>query len=318
MKRVLVAGAGGFIGGHLVMRLSSEGCWVRAVDRVAPEYRDLPADEWLTLDLRGADACQQALDGGFDEVYQLAADMGGMEFIHAAECEIMHNSAAINANMVTAAAAAGVDRYLLASSVCVYRDMAPDESPLTEDDAYPANPHNEYGWEKLYAERMVSAFARRHGFQARIARFENCYGPFGTWRGGREKAPAALCRKVAAAPDGGTVDVFGGGATIRTFVYVDDLVDAVVMLTRSDEDRPTNIGPDERVTIADLVHVVAASAGKRIEIRAVDGPLGVAARNFSHDRIQALGWTPRFDLSRGIAETYPWIAEQVAQHPPDR
>ena len=246
-------------------------------------------------------------------MYQLAADMGGMEFIHAAECEIMRNSAAVNANMIEAAASAGVDRYFLSSSVCVYRDMAPDEPPLTEDDAYPANPHNEYGWEKLYAERMVSAFARRHGFEARVGRFENCYGPFGTWRGGREKAPAAIARKVAEAPDGGAVDVFGGGTTIRTFVYVEDLVDAVVLLTRSGEDRPTNIGPDERVTIAELVNIVADVAGKRIEIRPVDGPLGVAARNFSKERINALGWAPRYDLRAGMAETYRWIAEQVAR-----
>ena len=313
MKRVLVAGAGGFIGGHLVSRLSAEGCWVRAVDQWPPEFRDLPADEFLTLDLRDADACRKALDGGFDEVYQLAADMGGMEFIEAAECEIMRNSAAVNANMIEAAAGAGVDRYFLSSSVCVYRDMAPDEPALTEDDAYPASPHNEYGWEKLYAERMVSAYARRHGFTARIGRFENCYGPYGTWRGGREKAPAAIARKVAEAADGDAIDVFGGGTTIRTFVYVGDLVDAVLLLTRSDEERPANIGPDERVTIAELVGVVADTAGKRIEIRAVDGPLGVAARNFSHQRIQALGWTPRHDLRQGMAETYPWVAEQVAR-----
>ena len=313
MKRVLVAGAGGFIGGHLVVRLSAEGNWVRAVDRIEPEFRELPADEFLTLDLRDTAACREALDGGFDEVYQLAADMGGMEFIHSAECEIMRDSAAINANMIAAAASAGIGRYFLSSSVCVYRDMSPDEPPLSEDDAYPANPHNEYGWEKLYAERMVSAFARRYGFEARVGRFENCYGPFGTWRGGREKAPAAIARKVAEAPDGGAIDVFGGGTTIRTFVYVKDLVDAVLRLARSDEDRPTNIGPDERVTIAELVNVVADVAGKRIDIRAVDGPLGVEARNFSHERIQSLGWKPRYDLRGGMAETYPWIAEQVAR-----
>ena len=313
MKRVLVAGAGGFIGGHLVTALAAEGCWVRGVDRHTPEFRELPVDDWLTLDLRDPEACAQAMRGGFDEVYQLAADMGGMEFIEASECEIMHNSALVNANMAQAAVTAGVGRYFLSSSVCVYRDMTPDEAPLNEDGAYPASPHNEYGWEKLYAERMLSAYARRHGFEARIGRFENCYGPYGAWRGGREKAPAALCRKVAEAADGDPIDVFGGGATIRTFVYVQDLVDAVLLLTRSHEDRPANIGPDERVTIAELVNVVAAAAGKHITIRAVDGPLGVAARNFSHERIRALGWQPRHELRSGIAETYPWIAAQVAQ-----
>lgn len=310
-KRVLVCGAAGFIAGHLVRRLTDEGCWVRAVDRHERAYGPSPAEEFVVTDLRDPDNCVSVLKGGFDEVYQLAADMGGMEFISSAECEIMRNNVLVNVNMIDAAANAGVGRYFYSSSVCVYRDMEPGEPALTEDDAYPGQPDNEYGWEKLYSERVVLAYGRRFGIPTRVARFQNCYGPEGAWRGGREKAPSALCRKVAQAIDGGSIEVFGGGETSRQFVYVEDLVDAVIALTRSDEGRPTNIGVDEHVTIRELVMTIADVAGKRIEIEAVDGPLGVQSRNFSHDRMHALGWSPRHDIRSGIARTYPWVEEQV-------
>ena len=251
------------------------------------------------------------VDGGFDEVYQLAADMGGMGFIEAAECEIMRNNALINLNVVDAACAAGVPRYFYSSSVCVYRDMAPGEPPMTEGEAYPASPDNEYGWEKLYAERVAQAYGRRFGTAVRIARFQNCYGPFGTWRGGREKVPAAICRKVAEAPEAGTVEVWGTGEAVRSFIYVDDLVEAVVALTRSGIDVPVNIGTREYVTVDELVELVIKISGKRVGIVHVDGPVGVASRNFSNDLIESLGWSPRVSLAEGSSRTYEWINQQV-------
>ena len=315
MKKALVTGAGGFVGGHLIQRLKSAGYWVRGVDRAHSQFGPSSADDFELVDLRDRDGCEQVLrvDGGFDEVYHLAADMGGMGFIHSAECEIMRNNALINLNMVDAVAASGVPRYFYSSSVCVYRDMQPGEPELTEDDAYPALPDNEYGWEKLYAERTAQAYGRRFGFAVRIARFQNCYGPKGTWRGGREKAPAAICRKVAEVDDGGTIDVWGDGSAVRSFIYVDDLVEGVVRLMVSDIEEPANIGTREYVTVEQLVDTVAEVAGKNIGIRWVDGPVGVRSRNFSNDRIESLGWKPEHSLSDGIARTYPWIQEQVRQ-----
>ena len=310
-KRALVCGGGGFIGGHLVQRLVGQGYWVRAVDCNERAYGPSAASEWMLADLRDPDACIRALEGGFDEVYQLAADMGGMDFISSAECEIMRNNALININMIDAASKVGVGRYFFSSSVCIYRDMTPGEPALSEEDAYPALPDNEYGWEKLYSERVVQTYGRRFGLETRIGRFQNCFGPQGAWQGGREKAPSAICRKVAEAEDGGTIEVFGGGSTIRQFVYVEDLVEAVLTLTRSNENRPTNIGADEAVSIRDLVAVVAEVAGKKVNIEAVEGPLGVQSRNFSHDRIHSLGWSPRHTFREGIAATYPWIEQQV-------
>ena len=315
MKKALVCGAGGFIGSHLVNHLKSQNLWVRAVDLHVPQFSESPADEFLQLDLREATHCRTALvspDGTpFDEVYQLAADMGGMGFIHTAECEIMRNSALVNINMLHEAAAAGVKRYFLSSSVCVYRDMQPGAPQLSEDDAYPAQPDNEYGWEKLYAERMAKAYERKSGMIVRIARFQNCYGPLGTWRGGREKAPAALCRKVAEAQAGDAVDIWGDGSAIRNFIYIDDLIDGVVTLMRSDLDCPANIGTNEYVTVRQLLETIASVAGKKISIHSVDGPVGVASRNFSTARMQAIGWAPRFTLREGLAKLYPWIQQQV-------
>lgn len=312
--KALVCGAGGFIAGHLVSRLKDEGHWVRGVDIKDPEFGPSQADEFLHLDLRHPDQCQTALavGGGFDEVYQLAADMGGMGFIHSAECEIMRNSALINVNMVHATSQAGAGRYFFSSSVCIYRDMEVGEPELTEDDAYPAFPDNEYGWEKLYAERMAQAYGRNAGLTVRIARFQNCYGPQGTWRGGREKAPAAICRKVAEVPgSSGAIDVWGNGSAVRSYTYVSDMVDGIILLTRSDLEGPANIGTPEYVTVAELVATVAGVAGKDIEPRYIEGPVGVQSRNFSHARIESLGWEPQVSLEQGIALTYPWIESQV-------
>jgi GDP-D-mannose 3',5'-epimerase len=314
MKRALVCGAGGFIASHLVKRLKQEGYWIRAADQKSPEFSPTVADEFLHLDLREPGAAQAALSissGAFDEVYQLAADMGGMGFIHTAECEIMRNSALININVVDAAARAGVGRYFFSSSVCIYRDMDPGEPELTEEQAYPALPDNEYGWEKLYAERSALAYGRRYGMQVRIARFQNCYGPEGTWCGGREKAPAAICRKVAEAEDGGTIEVWGDGSAIRSYTYVDDMVDGIYRLTQSDLPTPSNIGSPEYVTVDELVRIVAEVAGKRIQVAHIDGPVGVRSRNFSNERIYSTGWRPRFTLRDGIGRTYPWVESQV-------
>lgn len=315
MKTALVCGAGGFIGSHLVTYLKINGYWVRGVDQKRPEFANTNADEFLVLDLRDEQnsraACTLANGERFDEVYQLAADMGGMGFIHAAECRIMRNSALININMIHAAAQSGIKTYFFSSSVCVYRDMEPGEPEMIEETAYPATPDNEYGWEKLYAERMALAYGREYRMRIRIARFQNCYGPKGTWRGGREKAPAAICRKIAKAEDGGEIEVWGDGSAIRSYTYVDDMVRGIHMLTQSELDSPANIGIPEYVTVDGLVQVVAEVAGKRINIRHVEGPVGVQSRNFSNEKIYSIGWRPQWSLKRGIEQTYPWVEQQV-------
>ncbi len=315
MKKALVTGAGGFIGSHLAKRLKREGYWVRGVDLKYPEFSPTAADEFLILDLREEENCRAAVAGPggarFDEVYQLAADMGGMGFIHSAECEIMRNSALINIHMAHSSAEAGVPRYFFSSSACVYRDMKFDEPELSEAEAYPARPDNEYGWEKLYAERMAMAYGRRYGMTVRLARFQNCYGPEGTWRGGREKAPAALSRKIAEAEDGGTIEIWGDGTAMRAYTFIDDMVEGIRMLMDSGLEDGVNIGRQEYVSVKELAATIASVAGKTIHLRHIEGPVGVAARNFRIDRISSIGWQSRFSLRDGIGRTYPWVKAQV-------
>jgi len=311
MKRALVCGAGGFIASHLVKKLKKEGYWVRGVDIKNPEFSPTAADEFMLLDLRERTNAEKAVSGPLDEVYQLAADMGGMGFIHSAETEIMRNSVLININMTHAAAEARIPRYFFSSSVCIYRDMEPGEAELTEEEAFPALPDNEYGWEKLYSERMALAYGRRYGMEVRIARFQNCYGPEGTWRGGREKAPAAICRKVAEAKDGGTIEAWGTGTAIRSYTYIDDMLEGIYLLMHSDLKSPANIGCPQYVTVKELIDAVAQVSGKNIHVKWIEGPVGVQSRNFSNARIYSLGWKPKYFLKDGIALTYPWVAEQV-------
>ena len=316
MKKALVCGAGGFIGGHLVKKLKREGYWVRGVDIKNHEHAPTQADEFLLLDLREEGNCQAALtlpDGTFDEVYQLAADMGGMGFIHSAECEIMHNSALINIHMTNTASKLGVPRYFFSSSVCVYRDMQVGEPEMTEAGAVPANPDNEYGWEKLYSERMALAYERNRDMEVRIARFQNCYGPEGTWTGGREKAPAALCRKIAEADDGGSIEVWGDGSAVRSYTYVGDMVEGIYLLMHSDLHTAVNIGCPQYVTVDELAETIAGVSGKKIHLKHVAGPVGVHSRNFSNARIYSIGWKSNYSLEDGIRLTYPWIEQQVKQ-----
>jgi len=301
-----------------VKKLKATGRYVRGVDIKEHEFESSVADEFAVLDLRNqADADAAVLIDGkpADEVYMLAADMGGMGFIHSAECEIMRNSALININMTHAAATAGVPRYFFSSSVCIYRDMLPGEPELTEDDAVPADPDNEYGWEKLYAERTAQAYGRRFGMTVRIARFQNCYGPLGTWTGGREKAPAALCRKVALADPGGTIQIWGDGEQTRSFCFVDDCVEGLARIMRSDYAQPLNLGTDRMVTINELARIVIDISGKQdLTLEHVEGPQGVRGRNSDNTLLrEVLGWEPRMDLEEGLLPTYRWIEKQVAR-----
>ncbi len=306
MRKAVVCGAGGFIGGHLCAYLKRRGYWVRGVDIKRHEFCVPDCDEFLLIDLRDFGNALRAC-AGVDEVYQLAAEMGGMGYISTASRDIMINSVLINANMLRAAQ--GIERYFFSSSVCVYRDMKHGADAVDESFAYPAAPDNNYGWEKLYSERMAMACP----MEVRIARFQNCYGPYGTWQGGREKAPAAFCRKIAEAEAGGEVEMWGDGTAVRSFIYVDDLCAGIYALMQSDVREPTNIGTEERVTVRQLVETVAEVAGKRVCIKPIDGPVGVEDRNFIHARIRSTGWVPQNSLRDGLAKTYPWIAEQVSR-----
>ena len=312
MKRALVCGAGGFIGAHLVKKLKREGYWVRGADSHHPRYADTEADEFIVGDLTIREVCETVLDDTIHEVYQLAADMGGMGFIDSAETTIMTNSALINMNMVSIAAARQVRRYFFSSSACVYADQELGSRWITEEEVYPANPDNEYGWEKLYAERMALAFARNTGLEVRIARFQNCFGPEGTWDGGREKAPAALCRKIAMLPEeGGEIEVWGEGDAERNFTYVDDLCDGIYILTQSDEKEPTNIGTTEIVTVNELIEMIATVSGKAVTRKHIPGPVGVLGRYQTVDKIKSLGWQPKWTMAEGMDVTYHWIKEQI-------
>jgi GDP-D-mannose 3',5'-epimerase len=314
--KVVVTGAGGFIGHHLVSSLKAQGCWVRGVDLKYPEFNGTDADEFLRLDLRRWEHCLEATQGA-DEVYALAADMGGMGFISSHHAQILHNNALINLHTLEASRTNGVRRYLYTSSACIYpdyRQLETDVTPLREEDAYPAQPQDAYGWEKLLAERLCLHYAEEYGIETRIVRFHNIFGPLGTWEGGREKAPAALCRKVAMAKLSGNpeVEIWGDGEQTRSFCYVDDCVTGLCKLMRSDYPQPLNLGQDRLVTINQLAEMIAEIAGIRIVIKHVPGPQGVRGRNSDNTRLrQVLGWEPEISLEEGLARSYAWIETQV-------
>jgi GDP-D-mannose 3', 5'-epimerase len=317
MKTVLVCGGGGFIGSHLVKRLKREGCWVRSVDLKYPEFSPTAADDFMVGDLRDLAVCRAAVDRRFDEVYQLAADMGGAGYIFTGEHDatIMHNSAMINLNMLDMCAKRNIKRIFYSSSACIYPDhnqMDPDNPNCAEESAYPANPDSEYGWEKLFSERLYLSFHRNHGLEVRIARFHNIFGEEGTWIGGREKAPAAICRKVAEAKDGGEIEIWGDGKQTRTFLYIEECLDGVLRLTRSDWTGPVNIGSEEMVTINELAALATRIASKDLIVRHIPGPQGVRGRRSDSTLLfKNLQWKPSQPLEDGLRRTYAWIAEQV-------
>ncbi len=319
MKTALVCGAGGFIGGHLVKRLKREGYWVRGVDLKEHEFTRLPADEFIIGDLREQSVVRSVVDRPFDEVYQLAADMGGAGYIFTGnhDADVMHNSATINLNMAEQARLARVKRIFYSSSACMYpayNQEDPDNPKCSEDSAYPAAPDSEYGWEKLFSERLYLAYNRNYGMQVRIARFHNIFGPEGTWDGGKEKAPAAMCRKVAEAADGSSIEIWGDGKQTRSFLFIDECLEGVTRLMRQDAFYgPVNIGSEEMVTINQLAELAMSIAGKTLALKHIDGPLGVRGRNSDNKLLRAkLGWEPTMRLKEGMTRTYAWISKQVA------
>jgi GDP-D-mannose 3',5'-epimerase len=320
MKTALVLGAGGFIGGHLVKRLKREGFWVRGVDLKFNEHAETEADDFVIADLRDANNVRAVIDRRFDEVYQLAADMGGAGYIFTGEhdADIMHNSATINLNVADSAHKRNIKRVFYSSSACMYpahNQEDPDNPNCAEDSAYPAAPDSEYGWEKLFSERLFLAYNRNHAMENRVARYHNIFGPEGTWDGGKEKAPAAMCRKVAQARSGDTIDMWGDGLQTRSFLYVDECLEGTTRLLRSGWEGPVNIGSDEMVTINQLVGMVADIAGKTIHINHIPGPEGVRGRNSDNRLIkEKLGWAPSQTLTAGLEKTYGWIERQVMRN----
>ncbi len=313
----LVCGAGGFIGSHLVKKLKKEGFWVRGVDLKFPQFSETEADDFIIGDLRDPNICAQAVDRCFDEIYQLAADMGGAGFIFTGEndADIMHNSGLINLNILEAARRRRAKKIFYSSSACIYPEYNqedPDNPKTSEDSAYPAAPDSEYGWEKLFSERLYLSYARNHGMNVLIVRFHNIFGPEGSWNDGREKAPAAFCRKVAETPDGGCIEMWGDGLQTRSFLYIDECLEGVRRLMDSDFTGPVNIGSEEMVSINELAQMVMQVAFKQLEIKHIPGPLGVRGRNSDNRLIkEKLGWEPVQSLHDGLKKTYPWIKTQV-------
>jgi GDP-D-mannose 3', 5'-epimerase len=319
-KSALVCGAGGFIGSHLVKKLKKEGFWVRGVDLKYPEFSKTEADDFVIGDLRDPGLCINILDQQFDEVYQLAADMGGAGYIFTGEhdADVMHNSATINLNMLHFGEKVKVKKIFYSSSACIYPEynqMEPDNPKCSEESAYPAAPDSEYGWEKLFSERLYLSYHRNYGIQVRIARFHNIFGPEGTWNGGKEKAPAALCRKIAYAKTGDEIEIWGDGKQTRSFLYIDECLAGVRRLMDSETFfGPVNIGSEEMVTINHLAEIIMEIANKKIALKHIDGPLGVRGRNSDNKLIKdKLNWAPSLPLKEGLAKTYVWIADQVMQ-----
>jgi len=313
MKNAIVLGAGGFIGGHLVKRLKSEGFFVKGVDIKRNEYSHGVADEFELADLRDKNQVDRVIDRHYDEVYQLAADMGGAGYIFTGEndSEIMYNSVMINLNVIDICYKKSIDNIFYSSSACIYPEhnqLDPDNPNCIEDSAYPANPDSEYGWEKLFSERLYLTFNKNNSMNCKVARYHNIFGPQGTWNGGKEKAPAALCRKVAAAKDGETIEIWGDGKQTRSFLFVDECVEGTIKLLRSNKFGPYNIGSDEMISINDLAKLVISISGKTLNIKNIPGPEGVRGRNSENTLInQELGWKPSMKLKDGIIKTYKWI-----------
>ncbi|MER2520301.1 MAG: NAD-dependent epimerase/dehydratase family protein [Bdellovibrionales bacterium] len=319
-KSALVLGAGGFIGSHLVKRLKREGFWVRGVDLKFPEFSETPADDFVIGDLREQSVCHAVVDRRFDEVYQLAADMGGAGYIFTGEhdADIMHNSATINLNIVERCHKRNIKNVFYSSSACMYpayNQEDPNNPNCEESSAYPAAPDSEYGWEKLFSERLYLAYNRNYGMTNHVARFHNIFGPEGTWQGGKEKAPAAICRKVASAPANGEIDIWGDGTQTRSFLFIDECVEGVLRLTRSDFFGPVNIGSEEMVTINQLVDLACDIAGKKLHKNHISGPLGVRGRNSDNKLIaEKLKWKPSQPLKTGLEKTYAWIERQLRKN----
>ena len=319
MKKILVCGAGGFIGGHLVNRLKSDGFWVRGVDLKENEYGNNNSDEFILGDLRDPEVAKKVVKG-IDEVYQLAADMGGAGYIFTGEhdADVMNNSALCNLNVLGASQKEGVKKIFYSSSACMYPEynqMDPDNPKCSEDSAYPAAPDSEYGWEKLFSERLYLSYQRNYGIEVRIARFHNIFGPQGTWNGGKEKAPAAMCRKAAEAEEGNQIEVWGDGKQTRSFLYIDECVDAVMRLMNSDFSGPVNIGSEEMISINNFAQMAIDISKKDLKIKNIEGPTGVRGRNSDNKLLfEKLNWQPTHSLKEGMQKTYDWIEQQINQN----